>query len=130
MRFPNHFIKTVLRLMTAGLNNVEFPPCALYTSVNCLLEQRRLYSKTTLPKLLGAFLQREEQRAFERGGGRNEYSYCGEAPHHPLMPTKAFTIADSGCAAVVYCTGPGRAGPTINPKWLGLVLLGEGGYMA
>lgn len=46
LHFPNHFIKTLLRLMTAGLNNVEFPPCALYTSVNCLLEQRRLYSTT------------------------------------------------------------------------------------
>lgn len=95
--------------MTAGLNNVEFPPCALYTSVNCLLEQRRLYSKKTQQrqKVLGAFLQGEEQRAFERGGGSNGCSYCGDSTPCPLMLANVFTTADSVDGAVVSSTRPG-----------------------
>lgn len=82
--------------MTAGLNNVEFPPCALYTSVNCLLEQRRLYSKTQRCQNCSAHSckERNKERLSVAAAGMNAAT-AGIARLCPLMPTKVFTMADS-----------------------------------
>lgn len=124
MHFPNHFIKTVLRLMTAGLNNVAFPPCALYASVNCLLEQRRLYSKTQHCQNCSAHSCKEKNKErLSVAAAEMNPATAGIAQLCPLMSTKVSTMEDSVYTAVVYCT---RLGPHKSKVvWAGCLGGGE-----